>query len=47
MGPGYSTGFAEQIKSWVMDGAQTVLKSAATMGGSIALGVMDRWLDFS
>src|SRR3569833_349769 len=25
---------ADQINSWVMDGAQTVLKSAASMGGS-------------
>jgi predicted PurR-regulated permease PerM len=37
---------AEQIKSWVMDGAQTVLKSAATMGGSIALGIMGSLLGF-
>jgi predicted PurR-regulated permease PerM len=37
---------ADQIKSWVMDGAQTVLKSAATMGGSIALGVMGSLVGF-
>jgi predicted PurR-regulated permease PerM len=36
----------EQIKSWVMDGAQTVLKSAATMGGSIALGIMGSLVGF-
>jgi predicted PurR-regulated permease PerM len=37
---------AEQIKSWVMDSAQTVLKSAATMGGSIALGIMGSLVGF-
>lgn len=37
---------AEQIKTWVMDGAQEVLKSAATMGGSIALGIMGSLLSF-
>jgi predicted PurR-regulated permease PerM len=30
---------AEQVKGWVMDGAQSVLKSAASMGGSLALGI--------
>ena len=37
---------AEQIQGWVMDSAQTVLKSAATMGGSIALGVMGSLVGF-
>jgi predicted PurR-regulated permease PerM len=36
----------EQIRSWVTDGAQSVLKSAATMGGSIALGVMGSLVGF-
>ncbi|HEY3785506.1 MAG TPA: AI-2E family transporter [Steroidobacteraceae bacterium] len=37
---------AEQVKSWVVDGAQTVLKSAASMGGSLALGVMGSLVGF-
>ena len=37
---------AEQIQGWVMDSAQTVLKSAATMGGSIALGVVGSLVGF-
>ena len=37
---------ADQIKSWVMDSAQTVLKSAASMGGSIALGIMGSLIGF-
>lgn len=37
---------AEQIQGWVMDGAQTVLKSAASMGGSIALGIMGSLVGF-
>lgn len=37
---------ADQIKSWVLDGAQSVLKSAATTGGSIALGVMGSLVGF-
>jgi predicted PurR-regulated permease PerM len=37
---------AEQINGWVMDGTQTVLKSAASMGGSIALGIMGSLFGF-
>jgi len=37
---------AEQIKGWVMDSAQTMLKSAASMGGSIALGIMGSLVGF-
>jgi predicted PurR-regulated permease PerM len=37
---------AEQVQGWVMDGAQSVLKSAASMGGSIALGVMGSLVGF-
>lgn len=37
---------AEQVKGWVMDGAQTVLKSAASMGGSLALGIAGSLLGF-
>lgn len=37
---------AEQIKTWVMDGAQTMLKSAASMGGSLALGIMGSLVGF-
>jgi len=37
---------AEQIQGWVIDGAQTVLKSAASMGGSIALGIMGSLVGF-
>jgi predicted PurR-regulated permease PerM len=37
---------AEQINGWVMDGTQTVLKSAASMGGSIALGIMGSLVGF-
>ena len=37
---------AEQIQGWAMEGAQTVLKSAASMGGSIALGVMGSLVGF-
>lgn len=37
---------AEQVKGWFVDGAQTVLKSAASMGGSVALGVMGSLVGF-
>src|SRR5579872_5508585 len=37
---------AEQIQSWVMEGAQGVLKSAAAMGGSLALGVVGSLVGF-
>ncbi len=37
---------AEQVRSWVMDGAQSVLKTAASMSGSIALGVVGSLVGF-
>jgi predicted PurR-regulated permease PerM len=37
---------AEQVKGWVMDSAQTVLKSAATMSGSLALGIVGSLVGF-
>jgi predicted PurR-regulated permease PerM len=37
---------AEQVKGWVMDGAQTVLKSAASMGGSLALDIAGSLVGF-
>jgi predicted PurR-regulated permease PerM len=37
---------AEQVKGWVMDSAQTVLKSAASMGGSLALGIVGSLVGF-
>jgi predicted PurR-regulated permease PerM len=37
---------AEQVQGWVMDSAQTVLKSAASMGGSLALGIMGSLVGF-
>jgi predicted PurR-regulated permease PerM len=37
---------AEQVKGWVVDGAQDVLKSAASIGGSLALGVMGSLVGF-
>jgi predicted PurR-regulated permease PerM len=37
---------AEQVQGWIMDGAQSVLKSAASMGGTIALGVMGSLVGF-
>jgi predicted PurR-regulated permease PerM len=37
---------AEQIQGWIMDGTQTVLKSAASVGGSLALGVMGSLVGF-
>jgi predicted PurR-regulated permease PerM len=37
---------AEQVQGWLTEGAQSVLKSAATMGGSVALGVFGRLVSF-
>jgi predicted PurR-regulated permease PerM len=37
---------AEQVKAWVLEGAQSVLKSAASMGGTLALGVMGSLVGF-
>jgi predicted PurR-regulated permease PerM len=37
---------AEQIQGWIMDGTQTVLKSAASMSGSLALGIMGSLVGF-
>jgi predicted PurR-regulated permease PerM len=37
---------AEEVQTWLVDGAQTVLKSAATMGGSVALGVFGTLISF-
>ncbi len=37
---------AEQIQGWVSDGVQGLLKSAATMGGDLALGVFGTLVGF-
>jgi predicted PurR-regulated permease PerM len=37
---------AEQVQTWLTDGAQTVLKSAASVSGSVALGVFGTLLSF-
>jgi predicted PurR-regulated permease PerM len=37
---------AEQVKGWITDSAQTVLKSAASIGGSLALGIMGSLVGF-
>jgi predicted PurR-regulated permease PerM len=37
---------ADQIQGWIMDGTQTVLKSAASMSGSLALGIMGSLVGF-
>ncbi len=37
---------ADQVRSWVMEGAQTVLRSAASMGGNFALGLMGSLVGF-
>ncbi len=37
---------ATQIKDWLMEGAQTMLKSAASMGGNFALGIMGSLVGF-
>jgi len=36
----------DQVEGWVSDGVQTVLKSAATMGGDLALGVFGTLVGF-
>ena len=37
---------AEQVQGWIVDGAQTVLKSAAAMSGSLALGIVGSLVGF-
>ncbi len=37
---------ADQVKGWIMDSAQSVLKSAAAMGGNLALGIMGSLVGF-
>jgi predicted PurR-regulated permease PerM len=37
---------AAQVQTWISDGVQTVLKSAATMGGDVALGVFGTLIGF-
>ena len=37
---------ADQVQGWIMDGAQTLLKTAASMGGSVALGVVGSLVGF-
>jgi predicted PurR-regulated permease PerM len=37
---------ADQVQGWLTEGAQSVLKSAATMGGSVALGVFGTLFSF-
>lgn len=37
---------AEQVEGWVTDGLQSLLKSAATMGGDLALGVFGTLVGF-
>ncbi|HYL69954.1 MAG TPA: AI-2E family transporter [Candidatus Dormibacteraeota bacterium] len=37
---------AEQLQSWLTDGAQTVLRSAAEMGGTVALGAIGSLVGF-
>ncbi len=37
---------AEQVQGWLTDGAQSVLKSAAGMGGAVALGVFGTVVGF-
>jgi predicted PurR-regulated permease PerM len=37
---------AEQVQGWIMDGAQEALKSGASIGGSLALGVMGSLVGF-
>jgi len=38
---------ADQVQGWIMDGAQSVLKSAASMGGSLALGIVGSLVGFA
>jgi predicted PurR-regulated permease PerM len=37
---------AEQVQGWLTEGAQSVLKTAATLGGSVALGVFGTLVSF-
>jgi len=37
---------ADQIEGWITDGVQTLLRSAATMGGDLALGVFGTLVGF-
>jgi predicted PurR-regulated permease PerM len=37
---------AEQVQGWLTEGAQSVLKTAASMGGSVALGVFGTVVSF-
>jgi len=37
---------AEQLQNWLLSGAQTVLKQAATVGGNLALGVVGTLVGF-
>ena len=37
---------AEQVQDWLTHGAQSLLKSAAAMGGSVALGVFGSLVGF-
>lgn len=37
---------AEQVKGWILDGAQSVLKSAAAAGGNLALGIVGSLVGF-
>jgi predicted PurR-regulated permease PerM len=37
---------AEQVQGWLTEGAQSVLKSAASMGGTVALGVFGTFVSF-
>ena len=37
---------AEQVQGWITDGAQSMLKSAASMGGTFALGVLGSLVGF-
>jgi predicted PurR-regulated permease PerM len=37
---------AQEVESWVTDGLQALLKSAATMGGNVALGVFGTVVSF-
>jgi predicted PurR-regulated permease PerM len=37
---------AEQVQGWLTEGAQSVLKTAATLGGSVALGVFGTLISF-
>ncbi len=38
---------AAQVQEWLVNGAQSVLKSAAELGGQVALGVFGTLLDFA